>query len=193
MENFNFRPANILEPAKGRLLIADPFMDDPYFRRTVVLLCEHNEDGSFGFVLNKYLDVNLDDLVDEMPNLDGRVSIGGPVQNSNLFFIHNLGAQIDESLEISPGLYMGGDFDQLKDKIALGIAHEGNVRFFVGYSGWGEQQLDGEISHDSWYVSDSEGINLLDTESNDLWEASLRNMGSDFARLAHFPADPSLN
>jgi putative transcriptional regulator len=193
LENFNLKPANILEPAKGRLLIADPFMDDPYFRRTVVLICEHNDEGSFGFVLNKYIDVKLEDLVDDLPNIDGRVSLGGPVQNSNLFFIHKLGDAIDESLELSPGLYMGGDFEQLRDKISLGMVHGDTVRFFVGYSGWGEHQLDGEISQESWYVSAPGELNFMDTESNELWELALRNMGAEFARLAHFPADPSLN
>jgi putative transcriptional regulator len=194
LQNFFERPVNTLDPARGRLLIADPFMDDPYFRRTVVLLCEHNEDSSFGFVLNKYIDADLEDLVDEFPAIEGRVSLGGPVENSNLFFIHNLGPDlVPDGQEILPGLYLGGDFDRLRELVRGGDANMDNVRFFVGYSGWSEHQLDGEIAQEAWYVSELNALPLFDTAAKDLWEQAIRNMGPAFTQLSNYPSDPSLN
>jgi len=188
-----FRPENILEPARGRLLISEPFMDDPYFKRTVVLLCEHNEDGSFGFVLNRYIDVNITDLVEDMPQLGGRISVGGPVQNENLFYLHTLGEELEGSTEILDGIYMGGRFDVLKEKVQAGLVDEEKVRFFVGYSGWSSQQLEGELKEKAWLVLPARGKEVMDTKADDLWTRVLQERGNDQSYFANFPKDPNLN
>src|SRR5436190_15983515 len=84
-------PLNQHKPGRGRLLVSEPYLPDPYFRRTVVLLCEHNEEGSFGFVLNRHMDMAVNDLMENMPPIGARVSIGGPVQSGNLYYLHTLG------------------------------------------------------------------------------------------------------
>ncbi len=137
----DFKPENIESPAKGKLLISDPFMADPYFNRLVILLCEHNQDGSFGFILNKYVDMDLADVMEDVPDISNRVSIGGPVENNQLYFLHTLGAHLPGSTEIAKGLYVGGDFEILRSLLATRSINEDQVRFFVGYSGWGEGQL----------------------------------------------------
>ncbi|MBK7297448.1 MAG: YqgE/AlgH family protein [Flavobacteriales bacterium] len=96
----DLRPENKLEPARGRLLVSEPFLPDPYFRRTVVLLCEHNDEGSFGFVLNRHMDMDIDQLMDRMPPIGSKVSIGGPVQSSNLYYLHTLGPHLDGALKL---------------------------------------------------------------------------------------------
>lgn len=175
------------------MLISEPFLEDPYFKRTVILLCDHDEEGSFGFILNRYVDLTLPEVLDGMPNMGNRISIGGPVLNTNLYYIHTLGDIIEGSQEISPGLYMGGDFEQVQSLILTGVIRDDQIRFFVGYSGWSENQLDGELAEKAWYVCDASNLPLMDTHCEDIWSLALREMGGDFANLAHFPSDPTLN
>ena len=111
-------PENQLPPARGRLLVSEPFLPDPYFRRTVVLLCDHNEEGSFGFVLNRHMDITVSELMENMPVVDSRVSIGGPVQSGNLYYLHTIGPHITGSVEVVDGVHMGGDFEQLRAVLA---------------------------------------------------------------------------
>ena len=82
---------NKIPPQKGRILISDPFLGDDYFERSVVYLCEHNQEGSFGFVLNNLVEINLNDLNDQFPEITTKISTGGPVETESMFFIHTLG------------------------------------------------------------------------------------------------------
>ena len=108
-------PDNQHAPARGHLLVSEPYLTDPYLRRTVVLLCEHNEEGSFGFVLNRHMDLAVNDLMENMPPIGSQVGIGGPVESGSLFYIHTLGQRIEGSQEVVDGVFMGGDYDQLID------------------------------------------------------------------------------
>ena len=189
----NFDKLNKLKPERGRIMIAEPLMLDPFFKRAVVLLCEHSDGGSFGFILNKFVDVDFNELVEDFPSFEGRISLGGPVQQDNLFYIHTLGADISASFEILPGLFMGGNLDDLKSKILTGQADSRCVRFFVGYCGWGDGQLGAEMDVNSWIITNTDLIDPLNTSSDDLWEETLKKMGRDFSYLTNFPEDPSLN
>lgn len=190
---FDISRLNKLEPAKGRLLISEPFLEDPNFKRSVVLLCEHNEEGSFGFVLNRALDLKLNDFMEEMPDTDAVVGFGGPVQNDALFYIHTLGEHISNSLPIMDGLYMGGDVEELKDLLRSGKADSSSVRFFVGYSGWDGEQLEGEMEANSWIVAKSDVPAIMKADSEEAWGDILRSMGKQYSMLANFPEDPTLN
>ena len=92
-------PENTENPSRGKILLSEPFLSDPYFKRAAILLCEHNDDGSFGFVLNNYLDMSLDQIMSGLPKLPTRISVGGPVNNSNLYYLHTLGNSISDSKE----------------------------------------------------------------------------------------------
>ncbi len=186
-------PDNVLEPARGRLLVSGPFLTDPYFRRTVVLLCAHDKEGSFGFVLNRFLEMDVADIMENMPPVMGRVSIGGPVQSGNLYYLHTLGKRIEGSLSVVDGVHMGGDFEQLRSVLATDPKLAKHVRFFVGYSGWGEEQLDRELSERAWLVTRGDRKSIMTTRRKDLWGDTLRHMGTAYAPLANFPEDPSLN
>ena len=188
-----FKPENIKAPEKGKLLVSDPMMGDPYFQRAVILICEHNEEGSFGFILNKYVEIDLDDLVEDIPAIANRVSIGGPVENNHLYYLHRLGEELPGSVEVSKGLYVGGDFDILKNMLSQKRLDKDQIRFFVGYSGWGEGQLLEEMDSESWYVSEINELPIMDTERDDLWELAFKKMGGSFAILANFPNDPGMN
>lgn len=189
----DLRPENKLPPAAGRLLVSEPFLPDPYFRRTVILLCEHNKEGSFGFVLNRAMDLAVNDLMENMPPIGSHLGIGGPVQSGNLFYLHTLGPRLDGSHAVVDGVFMGGDHDQLRAMLMADPRLGRHVRFFVGYSGWGEDQLEKEMNERSWLVCEADKRRIMNVGRQDLWADTLRAMGREFAPLANFPEDPALN
>ena len=190
---YSLTPDRNIAPKKGRILLAEPYLNDPYFKRSVILLCEHNEEGSFGFVLNNYIEFDMDQIDENMPYLDSRVSIGGPVKKSNLFYLHQAGTALEESVEGAEGIFMGGDFGQLKEHLVKGTIKTADVRFFVGYAGWSPNQLMEELEQNSWIVTDADPQVLMDTHKEDLWTEVLKSMGPSFARLAELPEDPRMN
>ena len=130
---------------KGNLLIAEPSITgDIDFNRAVILLADHGKDGSVGFILNKPLDFSISDLLPEITS-EFTVYKGGPVEQDNLYFIHNVPEMISESIEISNGVFWGGDFEATKILINNGQISKDNIRFFLGYTGWEARQLQNEI------------------------------------------------
>lgn len=190
---YQYDPNTHMIPEKGMLLLAEPHLMDPYFQRSVILLCEHNEEGSFGFVLNNYIDFDMEQIGHELPFIDSRVSIGGPVRKSNLFYIHTAGKMLEDSAEVLPGIYMGGHFDGVKDLLLRGKITPQDIRFFVGYAGWSPNQLNEEMEQNSWIVADPSNLKLMDTYQDDLWSSVLKAMGPNFARLTALPKDPRMN
>lgn len=173
--------------------MSEPFIEDPFFKRTVVLLCEHNEEGSFGFVLNNYIDIELDQIVEEFPHVPYSISIGGPVKNTNLFYIHTLGDLIPESVMVMDGLYFGGDFEILKAKLIAGEIEWSAVRFFIGYSGWSPKQLEEELKEKSWFVTKVNKKTVMGTEDKNLWKSIMKKLGPRGKLIANLPVDPELN
>src|SRR5476651_2432719 len=107
-------------PEKGKILISEPFLNDPNFKRTIILLTEHNEEGSVGFIMNKPTELSLNDAIDDFPEFDSAIYFGGPVQLNTLQFIHRAGDIIEGSIEIMPGLFWGGNFESLKEQMEIG-------------------------------------------------------------------------
>ena len=129
-------------PGKGKLLIAEPsIIGDVSFNRSVILLADHNSLGTVGFILNKPLPYSLKDLV-ENTNSELTIFNGGPVEQDNLYFIHNSPELIPDSLEISNGVFWGGNFEIVLELINSKLISENDIKFFLGYSGWDEKQLD---------------------------------------------------
>lgn len=189
-----FTPPSNGIPEQGKVLLAEPFMNDAHFGRKAILLCEHNEEGTFGFVLNNYIEVALHELIDELPVTQHRLSLGGPVNNSNLYYLHTVPGAPD-SIEIIDGLYMGGDFDWVKEWLQTSPESESTLRFFIGYSGWTPGQLEEEIKSHSWFVTHAPIATIMDTTGNQdsLWKALISNMGAGYDHIANAPPDPSLN
>jgi putative transcriptional regulator len=193
MELLNFKKLNKLNPKKGRILISEPFLDDDYFKRSVVLLCEHNEEGTFGYVLNNYIPTAISDILENFPEIDSRISLGGPVNSDNLFYIHTLGNKIPDSLEIIPGLFMGGSFEEMKSLMKDGLIKENELRFFIGYSGWSTGQLERELKDSSWIVAETDITTIMDTYIHNLWKKILGDMGENHQLFSNYPENPSLN
>lgn len=191
MEFFKYR--NKLQPEKGRLLISEPYLPDPNFERTVVLLCEHNTEGSFGFVLNKPSILKVQEVMDDFGVFENIVYVGGPVQQDTLHFIHRNG-NIINAVEIAGQVYWGGDLENLLLLTDTKQISAGDIRFFLGYSGWGPGQLDEELENDSWIVCDYVTDQLLfDTDPQVMWRKALEGMGGRFSVYSNYPIDPRLN
>lgn len=179
-------------PAVGKLLIAEPFLGDPNFERSVVLLCEHNEEGSFGFVLNQAANLELNDVLSQPTSTHLPLYVGGPVGQNTLHFVHRL-VFLEDAVELGNGLFWGGDFEQMTSLLNIGKISERDVRFFVGYSGWGSGQLDQEMKQKSWIVSQTTADFVFETPTDQFWRAVLRQMGGEYRVKSHYPTDPRLN
>lgn len=190
---YDIAKLNATAPAKGKFLISEPFMEDNFFKRSVVFLCEHNDEGSFGFVLNNILTVGIGELIDDLQGCDFEVGFGGPVNSTNLYYLHTAGDKIESSFEVMEGIFTGGDFDQIKTLINTGILQEDEIRFFLGYSGWSAGQLQQEIEDESWIVADFNSKEIIKTVDKSLWKTLLDQMGGKFKMISNFPEDPTLN
>ena len=184
---------NKLNLKQGRLLIAEPFMNDPYFKRSVVLLTEHKKEGTLGFILNQPLNISINDTLKDFPLFDAPIFMGGPVQTDNLFYIHTQGEIITESEHIIDNLYWSGNFDQLKQMVANQQIFPHEVMFFIGYSGWDYPQINNEVKSNSWIISDLNKFSITDFKQEHFWKIALQKMGPQYSMLSNFPEDPSLN
>lgn len=182
-----------VKPGSGKVLVAAPFLNDFYFGRSVVLLADHSKEGSFGIVLNKPLDIRFNDILEEFPNFTAGVYVGGPVKSESLFFIHTLGESIPQSVRIIEGLYWGGDIDEVRSAIIEGRIKAGQIRFFLGYSGWAPRQLEQELEEHSWVVTQAKTKELLGTEPVQLWKNMVKRLGSEYSEWINYPIDPRMN
>ena len=193
MELFNYSNDKI-EPRKGDLLISEPFLADPNFARTVILLCEHNDEGSFGFVLNKLSQIKLNELIEGVGDRQDDIYIGGPVQQNTLQFIHRNDGLIEGGSEVRDGIFWGGNFEQMLTMMESKLIEPDDIKFFVGYSGWVSGQLKSELEINSWIISRNVNIEqIFDTDVTSLWKEVLNTMGGKFKIVANFPVDPRLN
>jgi putative transcriptional regulator len=175
------------------LLLATPYLEDPNFYRSVVYITDYNQDGAIGFIMNRMLEPTMSSIISDFTPGNFPVYLGGPVANDTLHFVHSYGTEIPESKPLSSGLWWGGDFDFLRLRAAGKGLDTGLIRFFVGYSGWGEGQLEQEIREESWIVGPEFSSELLSVPPLQLWRKVLRSMGPQYAEIANSPDDPSLN
>lgn len=178
----------------GDVLLSEPFLEDPNFVRTVIMICAEEDNGHVGLVLNKPIkNLKLEDVLDGVEEADNTLYLGGPVEQNMLQFIHTLGDQLDGAVELTKGIYWGGNFEQLRVLVNSGNVTDDEIRFFIGYSGWDEGQLNGEMEEDSWIISDIEPKDLFDTSPDDLWRALLKKMGGKYRLMSNYPVNPRLN
>lgn len=187
---------NSILPQTGRILISEPFSVGDIFRRSVVLLTDYSkEKGAMGLILNKFIPKQKVDknFLKELSVNELTISVGGPVGTDKLFYVHSLNENILKgAIEIKPGLYWGGDFKQLKEKLILGEISFGDVRFFAGYSGWTPNQLENEIKQNSWLVKDItiEEVLTIDTR---IWTNQINQLEGKYKLWAFVPENPQLN
>jgi putative transcriptional regulator len=183
---------NKVAPKKGRILVSEPFLQDTYFKRSIVLLTEHSNDGSVGFVINKPLDVKVSEVINDFPDNSINLSIGGPVSTNTVHYVHTLGHYIPNSAHITGNLFWGGDFGFIKEMLQEGKLPKEQIRFFLGYAGWQPGQLENELEQNSWLISEI-GQHEIFTPGSNLWKASMSNMGEKYKIWSDFPENPGLN
>ena len=142
--------------------------------------------------MNHILSANLSELVNGLDRNDFIISYGGPVHPDNLYYIHDQGDRIDDSQELFPGLWFGGNFEQILSLINDKVINSENIRFFLGYSGWTEDQLINEMETHSWITSEFNPKDLLALDKQ-LWKNTLNKMGKQYEVVSNFPSDPSQN
>ncbi|MEG2856974.1 YqgE/AlgH family protein, partial [Bacteroides sp.] len=183
---FKIESNNVL-PSQGKILISEPFLCDVTFRRSVVLLVDHTNEGTMGLIINKELPLSLNHLINEFKYIDTiPLFKGGPICTDTLFYLHTL-PDIPEAFQVNQELYINGNFDAIKRYILQGNPVEGKIRFFLGYSGWQYEQLEREITENSWMISKEEASYLLTEESKDMWRKSLEKLGSKYEAWSRFP------
>ena len=185
--------SSTVNPCKGDILIAEPFLKGVYFFRSIIFITEHNFEGTVGFVLNKYTNVKVSELFDDIINFDGVLHIGGPVEQDTLHFLHTLGDLLPGSVKVTDSIFWGGNFETLKLLINKGIAKSDMVKFFLGYSGWTSGQLESEIEEKSWVVSKIDDNKLMAVNSLKSWNDILYKLGGVYKTWANFPVNPSNN
>lgn len=181
-----------MAPRQGRILISEPLLNDSYFKRSVVLLTEHSENGSVGFVLNKPVDLQITDVIKDFPPFDTQLYVGGPVGKDTVHYIHTLGELIPNSVHVKDNIYWGGDFDSIKESIREGLIDPSQIRFFLGYSGWSPKQLEEEIENNAWLISEVESSRLMSPDDN-MWKRILNELGNRYKIWTNCPENPALN
>ena len=179
---------------KGCLLLADPnIINDPYFNRAVILITENSEDEVVGFIINKPLEYNFEDIFSGMGK-DYKIYNGGPVNKDNLYYIHNLPDLIPNSIKVSNNLFWGGDFSNVKNLIKDNKIGSNNIRFFSGYSGWTLPQLNNEIKEKSWIITNNRfDDKILKSKTNEFWKEEIKKLGNDYKIWSNAPENPNLN
>ena len=185
--------SNGIKPKKGRVLISEPFLEEHHFKQSVILLTEYSEEGAVGFVLNKPINLNINELLSDLDSFESEVFTGGPVQADQIYYLHTVPELIPNSNHIFDNLYWGGDFEVLSELIDSKRIEVNQIRFFVGYSGWSSGQLEEEIKENSWLVSTLDSHDIMSVDNRDIWKKALREMGGNFKLWADFPEDENLN
>lgn len=178
---------------KGKVLISEPFLQDPNFARSVVLIVEHGNEGTIGFVLNQPTDISINEVIEQL-SLDNNLLQGGPVELDSFHYIHTY-AHINGAVRINDDIYWSGDFEQVASGLQEGTIDANHFKFFVGYSGWAQGQLQAELNEKAWIIGDLSSGTLFDDKVSgaDLWKHAIRARGDKDALLANSPTAPDLN
>jgi putative transcriptional regulator len=189
---FQFTPTKI--PLQvGKLLVSAPLTGEFFFDRSVILLVEHNDEGSFGIALNKNLPLSLKDMFPDTHNEHIPVFWGGPVEADSLFFLHSYGDLLKGSLPVGKNVYYGASAKDLLHSIKKELLDENLIRFYLGYAGWTSGQLEEEVKEKLWVVADCDEKKLFGKDNKLCWNAVIESLGSDFASWLNTPEEPYLN
>ena len=179
---------------KGNLIVAEPTVfSDENFNRSVILLVDHSQSGSVGFILNKKLEYSTKEIMPEL-KFEFPIYNGGPVKQDNLYFIHNKSILISGSLAIKNEIHWGGDFKKALDLINEKKIKSDEIKFFLGYSGWDKNQLENEIQSNSWIVvNDNKNDKILLEDCENIWKDNLTKLGGNYMIWSNSPENPNHN
>lgn len=183
----------MLEIEKGLLLIAEPFLKDENFQRSVVLLCQQDDDGSFGIQLNKKIDIDISYFLEELADQNLPVFDGGPVGKDHIHFLHQHPELIPGGEHLIGQIYWGGDYEAAVQHVKKGNIHTNEIKFYLGYSGWGKNQLRKEMKHHSWLLTEATNELVFNTDHEMIWSNAIKRLGDDYKPMINYPLDPSFN
>jgi putative transcriptional regulator len=178
---------------KGQLLLDSGQLHGSFFQKTVVLVCEHNDEGAFGLVLNRSTGNKVGEmLVADLPDTlkESPLYLGGPVQPSALSFLHSDSFIPDAN--VLPNLCLNHSLDTLME-IGGSFSPTRKLKLFAGYSGWSPGQLEDEMGRDAWVTHPASLELVFDVDSAQLWQTILREKGGKYKLLSQMPDDLSLN
>jgi putative transcriptional regulator len=179
-----------MESLQGQLLVSSPALHDPQFRRTVVLIAHHDEDGAMGLILTRPSDVPALEAVPSLEGIAGAtdaVHVGGPVQPEAFMVL----AEFEDVSEAAAPIFGGlGFLPADADPSDLSIRR---LRLFAGYAGWGAGQLEAELAEPSWIVVPAQADDAFAHDPDELWRAVLQRAGSEYSLMETMPFDPELN
>ncbi len=183
---------------EGDMLVAQPFLDEAWFRRAVISIIDYDRaTGATGVVLNNSMNYSLSDVLDGVATTSHvPVYCGGPLSQDSLYFVHTLGDKILPGARLyAPGLYIGGDFSAAVRYVNEGYPTDGILRFFIGYSGWAPGQLENELTQDTWAVLGAapDAHAVLDGGGDSYWHRAVRGLGGQYRSWRLIPADPHAN
>lgn len=181
---------------KGYFLIANPVLPDPNFSRTVVLLCNHNEEGSFGLIVNRSTRLTSKEVFsshDLFKEDESRVFMGGPVSQTQVFYLCRSFQPIMEMEQVCPGVHMGMNWEALAAVVQNLENPQQDIRFYLGYSGWGAGQLAGEMEQRSWLTCEARQDFVFSLAEDQIWPNVVRSLGKDYEYLLNAPVNPSMN
>lgn len=186
-------PKIVYTPAIGSLLVAEPFLNDPNFDQSVILLVSHGEEGSIGFNLSCKSPYTLREALSDFPKANVPLYEGGPVMLEHLYFLHTRPDLVKSSIPVFQNIFWGGDHHSLFKAIEQGYIESHEYKFFTGYSGWSPGQLEEEIKEKSWIVIEPTGLDLIYIPENKLWSEILLKLDGDYPLWAHAPKNPEWN
>ncbi len=166
---------------------------DPNFRRTVILLTETGEEGSFGLIINRPIPFESEEISELLSGQSPRLFLGGPVQPDTLHYVHDLAGLISGGTSIGDGVVWGGEFTSVQSLSANQTLDEQPIRFFLGYSGWSAGQLEEELARNDWIVAPLQRRFVFETGPDEMWSSVLSSLGGEYRLFANFPSDPRLN
>jgi len=180
-------------PARGKILISEPFLSDIFFNKSIVYLTDHNSEGSIGFILNRQLDLKISDALEGFEKSETLLNMGGPVATDTLHYLHSLGKIIPNSIEINNNIFWGGDIDAIRYAIRTGKAAPNQIKFFLGYSGWTAGQLEMELDENSWVIVPTRHDLVMNNYGENAWKQALRGLNKKYRIWADFPDSPEMN
>ncbi len=182
-----------LSPQAGRFLVSEPLMNDGIFGRSVVLLTEHNEKGSVGYVLNKPSGFTIQQVYPLFKGYNWPVFIGGPVATNSLHFVYQSDSPIKNSILVRDKLFWGGEIEELFKALKENKIRSESIKFFIGYSGWAPNQLQTELEKNYWIVNEYDNSFIFNETPEMLWKRSVVLLDRKYHFWLNVPINPLLN
>jgi putative transcriptional regulator len=178
----------------GDFLVAEPYMEDSFFKDSVVFVAESTKVGVLGFMVNKPLDIVVSDLHDELEDVNLPVHFGGPIaKESSMYILHKLGEDLEGSVHLIDDIWWGGDLKGIKNLYNLGLLNPNHIRFFLGYTSWETLQLRDEINEKSWYICKNNSSFVFNNNPKQLWSQLLSETDNHLKLIASIKHDFHLN